>query len=165
MKKWLPLRGALAAYFSRLNILLEKREGGRTKERERERDPKSELWARNSTKTRRYLTLSPTRSVFPHSSFRSSIRPSIRPSIHHRIPEHEHGTRNDRLHKTETKGSLPPSLSPSLDKNILSPIQTAKTLFGGPLLDLFLAFWKKKNKKILPSPPGVVLEPWGYLGS
>lgn len=137
----LPLRGLLPAYFSSRLISRSRREreGGRTKERERERDPKSEFRARNSTKTRRHFTLSPTRSVFPHSSF----RPSIRPSIHHRIPEHEHGTTTTGYTKKKQRAlSLPLSVSllPSLDKNILSPIQTAKTLFGGVLLDLFLAF-------------------------
>lgn len=132
-----------AGYCLRISLVLiscSRREGEREEERKKERE--RETLSPNCKqeivqKTRRYLTLSPTRSVFPHSSF----RPSIRPSIHHRIPEHEHGTRTTGYTK-EKQRALSPSLSllPSLDKNILSPIQTAKTLFGGPLLDLFLAF-------------------------
>lgn len=127
-----------AGYCLRISLVLiscsrRERQGGRTKERERETlspNCEQEIVQRPDD-----TLLSPTRSVFPHSSFRSSIRPSI----HHRIPEHEHGTRTTGYTK-EKQRALSLSLSPSLDKNILSPIQTAKTLFGGPLLDLFLAF-------------------------
>lgn len=132
-----PSRATACVFLSSLNILLEKREAGRENERKRETlslNCEQEIVQRPDD-----TLLSPTRSVFPHSSFRSSIRPSIRPSIHHRIPEHEHGTRTTGYTK-EKQRAPSPSLSPSLDKNILSPIQTAKTLFGGPLLDLFLAF-------------------------
>lgn len=129
-----PWRATACVFLSSLNILLEKREAGRENERKRERETLS-------PNCEQEIVQRPDDTL--HSPPKKYISPFVLPSIYPSIyPSSDTRTRtrnkNDRLYKRETKGSL--SVSPSLDKNILSPIQTAKTLFGGPLLDLFLAF-------------------------
>lgn len=130
-----------AGYCLRISLVLiscsrRERQGGRTKERERETlspNYEQEIFF-YCTKTRRYLTLSSKEVYFP-------IRPSVHLSVHLSIIGYPNtNTEQERQATQKRNKGLSLSLSPSLDKNILSPIQTAKTLFGGPLLDLFLAF-------------------------
>lgn len=145
-------RVTACVFLSSLDILLEKREGGREggRTKERERETLSPNCEQEIVQRPDDTLLSP-----PKKCISPFVLPFIYPSIY---PSSDTRTRtrnkNDRLHKRETKGSL--SLSPSLPLSIRISFHRSKQpkLFSGGRCWICSWRFEKKKKEFCQVLPG-----------